>query len=101
MNTTAGSFSLLGSIVPEDAGVVKRLRRAGAIILGASSLRADKNGSRSDTTNYQGRLTSLNLLISEATSLQDGRVGVASARALISPMWTRAGRRVALVSPHL
>ena len=34
MNTTAGSFSLLGSIVPEDADVVKRLRRAGAIILG-------------------------------------------------------------------
>ncbi|KAJ6562367.1 amidase signature domain-containing protein [Mycena capillaripes] len=29
MNTTAGSFSLLGSIVPEDAGVVKRLRKAG------------------------------------------------------------------------
>ena len=35
MNTTAGSFSLLGSIVPEDAGVVKRLRKAGAIILGS------------------------------------------------------------------
>lgn len=34
MNTTAGSFSLLGSVVPEDAGVVKRLRKAGAIILG-------------------------------------------------------------------
>ncbi|KAJ6522781.1 amidase signature enzyme [Mycena vulgaris] len=36
MNTTAGSFSLLGSIVPEDAGVVKRLRKAGAIILGTA-----------------------------------------------------------------
>ena len=34
MNTTAGSFALLGSVVPEDAGVVKRLRAAGAIILG-------------------------------------------------------------------
>lgn len=34
LNTTAGSFSLLGSVVPEDAGVVKRLRAAGAIILG-------------------------------------------------------------------
>ena len=34
MNTTAGSFTLLGSIVPEDAGVVKRLRAAGAVILG-------------------------------------------------------------------
>jgi len=38
MNTTAGSFSLLGSIVPDDAGVVKRLRAAGAIILGSSRL---------------------------------------------------------------
>ncbi|KAJ7432101.1 amidase signature enzyme [Mycena galericulata] len=38
MNTTAGSFSLLGSIVPEDAGVVKRLRAAGAIILGKANL---------------------------------------------------------------
>jgi amidase len=35
LNTTAGSFSLLGSIVPEDAGVVKKLRQAGAIVLGA------------------------------------------------------------------
>ena len=34
MNTTAGSFSLLGSVVPGDAGVVERLRKAGAIILG-------------------------------------------------------------------
>ena len=34
MNTTAGSFSLLGSVVPRDAGVVTRLRKAGAIILG-------------------------------------------------------------------
>jgi len=37
MNTTAGSYSLLGSVVPDDAGVVKRLRTAGAIILGALS----------------------------------------------------------------
>ncbi|KAJ7844914.1 amidase signature enzyme [Mycena olivaceomarginata] len=38
MNTTAGSFALLGSVVPEDAGVVKRLRKAGAIILGKANL---------------------------------------------------------------
>ncbi|TFK55207.1 amidase signature enzyme [Heliocybe sulcata] len=38
MNTTAGSFSLEGSIVPRDAGVVKRLRAAGAIILGKANL---------------------------------------------------------------
>ncbi|XP_042382046.1 probable amidase At4g34880 [Zingiber officinale] len=38
LNTTAGSFALLGSFVPQDAGVVGRLRRAGAVILGTASL---------------------------------------------------------------
>jgi len=38
MNTTAGSFSLLNSVVPDDAGVVKKLRTAGAIILGKANL---------------------------------------------------------------
>ncbi|KAE9396846.1 amidase signature enzyme [Gymnopus androsaceus JB14] len=38
MNTTAGSYTLLGSVVPEDAGVVKKLRKAGAIILGKANL---------------------------------------------------------------
>ncbi|KAF5343932.1 hypothetical protein D9758_012140 [Tetrapyrgos nigripes] len=38
MNTTAGSFSLLGSVVPDEAGVVKLLRAAGAIILGKANL---------------------------------------------------------------
>ena len=34
MNTTAGSYSLLGSVVPGEAGVMRRLRAAGAIVLG-------------------------------------------------------------------
>lgn len=38
LNTTAGSFALLGSVVPMDAGVVDKLRKAGAIILGKASL---------------------------------------------------------------
>ncbi|CAJ1938779.1 unnamed protein product [Sphenostylis stenocarpa] len=38
MNTTAGSFALLGSVVPRDAGVVTRLRKAGGIILGKATL---------------------------------------------------------------
>ncbi|KAL5561151.1 hypothetical protein UlMin_030898 [Ulmus minor] len=38
LNATAGSFALLGSIVPRDAGVVAKLRKAGAIILGKASL---------------------------------------------------------------
>ncbi|XP_020527439.1 putative amidase C869.01 [Amborella trichopoda] len=38
LNTTAGSLALLGSVVPRDAGVVRRLRAAGAIILGKASM---------------------------------------------------------------
>ncbi|TQD84083.1 hypothetical protein C1H46_030352 [Malus baccata] len=38
LNTTAGSYALLGSVVPRDAGVVTKLRNAGAIILGKASL---------------------------------------------------------------
>ncbi|OHE98387.1 amidase [Colletotrichum orchidophilum] len=38
METTAGSFALLGSIVPRDAHVVARLREAGAILFGKAAL---------------------------------------------------------------
>ncbi|RPB01682.1 amidase signature enzyme [Choiromyces venosus 120613-1] len=38
MQTTAGSFALEGSIVPDDAGVIARLRKAGAIIIGKSNM---------------------------------------------------------------
>ncbi|KAH7518462.1 hypothetical protein FEM48_Zijuj09G0174100 [Ziziphus jujuba var. spinosa] len=38
LNTTAGSCALLGSKVPRDAGVVQRLRIAGAVIFGKASL---------------------------------------------------------------
>ncbi|CAD6223795.1 unnamed protein product [Miscanthus lutarioriparius] len=37
LNTTAGSLALLGSVVRRDAGVVTRLRRAGAVILGKAN----------------------------------------------------------------
>ncbi|KAG6589001.1 putative amidase, partial [Cucurbita argyrosperma subsp. sororia] len=46
LNTTAGSFALLGSVVPRDATVVHRLRNAGAVILGKTSL-TEWYGSRS------------------------------------------------------
>ncbi|KAJ4826111.1 hypothetical protein Tsubulata_010963 [Turnera subulata] len=38
LNTTCGSYALLGSEVPRDAHVVERLRNAGAVILGKASL---------------------------------------------------------------
>ncbi|KAH9848126.1 amidase signature enzyme [Lenzites betulinus] len=38
MNTTAGSFALLGSVVPRDAHVAAKLRAAGVIFLGKANL---------------------------------------------------------------
>jgi amidase len=38
MQTTAGSWALLGSIVPKDAHIVRLLREAGAVILGKTNL---------------------------------------------------------------
>ena len=38
METTAGSFALVGSTVPRDAGVAARLREAGAILLGKANM---------------------------------------------------------------
>jgi amidase len=61
MNTTAGSFGLrmfyieileliaVGSLVPRDATVVDRLRKAGAIIIGKANL--------SELSNFKGNIT--------------------------------------------
>ncbi|KAJ9218476.1 hypothetical protein DTO027B5_9145 [Paecilomyces variotii] len=38
MQTTAGSWALLGSVVPRDAHVISRLRSAGALLLGKAAL---------------------------------------------------------------
>ena len=38
MQTTAGSWALLGSTVPKDAHVVSRLRDAGAVVLGHANM---------------------------------------------------------------
>ncbi|MED6211317.1 hypothetical protein PIB30_072560 [Stylosanthes scabra] len=39
MSTTAGSYALVGSVVAEDAFVVKKLREAGAIVIGKATLK--------------------------------------------------------------
>ncbi|KAI3997458.1 hypothetical protein MKX01_008065 [Papaver californicum] len=46
LNTTAGSFALLKSVVPRDAGVVRKLRESGALIMGKASL--------SEWSNFRG-----------------------------------------------
>jgi amidase len=38
MQTTAGFWGLIGSVVPRDAHVVKLLREAGAVLLGHATL---------------------------------------------------------------
>jgi len=47
METTAGSLALVGSKVPRDAYVVRKLRRAGAVILGKTNL--------SEWANFRGK----------------------------------------------
>ena len=86
MNTTAGSFALLGSIVPEDAGVVKRLRKAGAIILGINVIASvhHLNHSPTTTNNNQVKQTYQSLPIFAATKLPDGVAEAANARILTS-----------------
>ncbi|KAK7753559.1 hypothetical protein SLS62_004417 [Diatrype stigma] len=56
MQTTAGSWALLGSVVPQDAFVVTRLRRAGAVLLGKANLSEWASArSKSDSTGYSPR----------------------------------------------
>ncbi|KAG1819202.1 amidase signature domain-containing protein [Suillus subaureus] len=48
MNTTAGSYALLGSVVPRDAFAAAKLREAGAIFIGKTNL-SEWAGARSIT----------------------------------------------------
>lgn len=48
VDTTAGSWALLGSKVPRDAYTVSRLREAGAVILGHSNM-SEWSSSKSKT----------------------------------------------------
>ena len=56
MMTTAGSLALLGSIAPKDSFVAKRLRDAGAVILGKTNLSEWANiRSSHSTSGWSGR----------------------------------------------
>jgi len=56
MMTTAGSLALAGSSAPKDAGLVLRLRDAGAILLGKTNLSEWANfRSRHSTSGWSGR----------------------------------------------
>ncbi|KAJ9094307.1 hypothetical protein QFC20_006935 [Naganishia adeliensis] len=49
MNTTAGGFALLGSVVPSDAPIAAKLRQAGVIVIGKANL--------SQYANWKGNIT--------------------------------------------
>ena len=49
MQTTAGSLALVNSVVPGDAPIIRRLRDAGAVILGKTNLGEWANFRGSDT----------------------------------------------------
>ena len=56
MQTTAGSLALVGSVPPSDAFLVKRLRAAGAVILGKTNLSEWANArSIHATSGWSGR----------------------------------------------
>ncbi|KAI3882273.1 hypothetical protein MKX03_024557 [Papaver bracteatum] len=38
LNTSAGSYALVGSVVPRDADVIAKLRKSGALIMGKASM---------------------------------------------------------------
>ena len=56
MQTTAGSLALVGSVPPKDAFVAKKLREAGAVILGKTNLSEWANiRSSHSTSGWSGR----------------------------------------------
>lgn len=83
LETTAGSWALLGSIVPRDAFVVKQLRDAGAVLFGKATLSewADMR-SNSYSEGYSGRggqcRSAYNLTTTPGGSSSGSAAGVAA-----------------------
>ncbi|KAK2599849.1 hypothetical protein N8I77_011571 [Diaporthe amygdali] len=83
LETTAGSWALLGSVVPRDAFVVNQLREAGAVLFGKATLSewADMR-SNSYSEGYSGRggqaRSAYNLTSSPGGSSSGSAAGVAA-----------------------
>lgn len=87
LNTTAGSFALLGCKVPRDAGVVARLRKAGAIILGKANLSQWANYRSSNSSNgwsSRGGQTKNPYVLSDDPSGSSSGSAVAAAANLVA-----------------
>lgn len=82
MQTTAGSLALLGQPAPADAGVVQKLRAAGAIILGKANLSewANYRSTRSSSGwSGRGRQTRNPYVLDHTPSGSSSGSGVAAA----------------------
>ncbi|KAK0710804.1 amidase signature domain-containing protein [Lasiosphaeris hirsuta] len=83
LETTAGSWALVGSIVPRDAHVVKKLREAGAVLFGKATLSewADMR-SNNYSEGYSGRggqcRSPYNFTVNPGGSSSGSAVGVAA-----------------------
>ncbi|KAF2434202.1 glutamyl-tRNA amidotransferase subunit A [Tothia fuscella] len=83
METTAGSYALLGSVVPRDAFVVSKLRSAGALFFGKATLSewADMR-SNNYSEGYSARggqaRSPYNLTVNPGGSSSGGATGVAA-----------------------
>lgn len=83
MQTTAGSWALQGSIVPRDAHVVARLREAGAVLFGKTTLSEWADMRSNDySEGYSGRggqcRSAYNLTVNPGGSSSGSGVGVAA-----------------------
>ncbi|KAF4339886.1 hypothetical protein FBEOM_6184 [Fusarium beomiforme] len=81
METTAGSWALLGNIVPRDAHVVKKLRDAGAVLFGKAALSEWADMRSNDySEGYSGRgaqvRSAYNLTVNPGGSSSGSGVGV-------------------------
>ncbi|KAK5651960.1 hypothetical protein OQA88_11502 [Cercophora sp. LCS_1] len=89
MQTTAGSWALMGSVAPRDAFIVSRLRSAGAILLGKATLSewADMR-SNNYSEGYSGRggqaRSPYNLTVNPGGSSSGSAAGVAANAATFS-----------------
>jgi amidase len=89
MQTTAGSFALMGSVVPRDAMVTSNLRRAGAIILGKAALTEWAHmRSSSMSEGYSARggqvRSAYNFTVNPGGSSSGSAAGVAANQAMFS-----------------
>jgi amidase len=106
MPTTAGSVALAGSIPPDDAFVVARLRDAGAIVLGKATLTEYANfltngmpaGFSSELRQQLGGGALVGYGFNPYDPRQDPRAGLADGRPALSPGGSSSGPGIAVAA---